>query len=217
MLSKGKKHSDNGLTLIEAVETLSEIADLEILPHVGTAEKHSINFGNEAIVYKSIQWVHQDELEDRLVHLREVFKTVLGYLKDFYKTQNIEFEREYNINGVKSIMVLVGEAAKKLDRFTNLFNVKTKQHKVTEWKEYKQLQDFYLSKIARHVDEGVISKWIYALAKRRFMLNSPSSISAEKSLQAKHVFVDLEAVKKDEEYDGWYEEEKRYDIALREL
>ena len=23
--------------------------------------------------------------------------------------------------------------------------------------------------------------------------------------------------KKDEEYDGWYEEEKRYDIALREL
>ena len=25
------------------------------------------------------------------------------------------------------------------------------------------------------------------------------------------------ANKKDEEYDGWYEEEKRYDIALREL
>ena len=42
-------------------------------------------------------------------------------------------------------MVLVGEAAKKLDKYIELFQ-KINVRSVTELREYKQLQEFYFSK-----------------------------------------------------------------------
>jgi hypothetical protein len=204
MNAKGKNNEGANLSILEAVETLSDIADLEILPEVGVAERHSITLGNQAITYRSIQWIHQDDLETQLNHLKEIFKVILGYLREFYKTHQNEADTQRSVEGIKSIMVLVGEAAKKLDRFTSLFNGINKTTHITDWKEYKQLQDFYLSRIARHIDEGVLSKWIYGLAKRTFMGEPPSATATEKVLQAKHVFVDLEAVKKDTEYELFF-------------
>lgn len=202
MNNKGKGNEGSGISILEAVETLSDIADLEILPDIGIAEKHNIKLNDNIISYRSVQWMHGNEIEERLDQLREIFKVILAYLRDYYKKKHLSVESQPNIEGVKNIMLLVGEAAKKLDRFTALFNLSASHH-VTHWKEYKQLQDFYLNHFARKIDEGVLSKWIYGLAHRAFM-ESPSPTIKEKEFQTKHVFVDLESVKKDLEYELFF-------------
>ena len=49
-------------------------------------------------------------------------------------------------------MVLVGEAAKKLDKYTKFLH---QNQRVTDFKEYKQLQEFYRQKLLVKIDEDV--------------------------------------------------------------
>ena len=100
-------------------------------------------------------------------------------------------------------MVLVGEAAKKLDKYTGLFH-ELHAKSVTELKEYKHLQEFYLNRIARKIDEGTLGKWILALAHKITPKKIPMKFVGRKSSQTKHVFIDLEAVKKDTEYELFF-------------
>jgi hypothetical protein len=205
MSNKAKHHESAGISILDAVEALSDFADLEILPEVGVSEKHDLILGDQAVVYRTVQWVHQDDIEQQLKQLREVFKVVLSYLRDYYKKHKMQLDQEPGIEGIKNIMVLVGEAAKKLDRFNSVFKLSIKGSHITDWKEYRQLQDFYLHRIARHIDEGVLSKWILGLAQKAFTVEAPSAPSiSEKGLQTKHLFVDLEAVKKDSEYELFF-------------
>ena len=203
-MTKGKNQNEgSNISILDAVETLSDIADLEILPQVGVAEKHNIVVGEYAVTYRSVQWLHTDDIEVHLKNLRDIFKVILVYLRDFYKKKNAQIDSQHSIEGIKNIMVLVGEAAKKLDRYKSIFHLSVNAKNVTDWEEYKQLQDFYLNRIATHIDEGVLSKWILGLAQKTFAVEAPS-ILTEKSLQTKHAFVDLEAVKKDTEYELFF-------------
>lgn len=203
-MGKGKNHEGSNISILDAVETLSDIAELEILPQVGVSKTNNLILGDEKITYRSIQWIHEDEIELRLKYLKEIFKVVLSYLRDFYKKQHAHIDTDQNIEGIKNIMVLVGEAAKKLDRFKAIFHISIRGEKnVTEWKEYKKLQDFYLNRIARHIDEGVLSKWILGLAKKAFEVEAAPP-KTKRELQTSHVFVDLEAVKKDTEYELFF-------------
>ena len=203
-MTKGKNHEIPNITILDAVETLSDITDLEILPDIGITKKSNFIVGDQDITYRSVQWMHEDDIELRIKHLKEIFRVILTYLRDFYKKQYAYLEDHQSIEGIKNIMVLVGEAAKKLDRFRSIFHVSIKEKNVTDWKEYKQLQDFYLNRIARHIDEGVLSKWILGLAQKAFAVETPSLTEAKKELQTAHIFVDLEAVKKDTEYELFF-------------
>lgn len=209
MAHKDKKHhhESSHITLIDAVESLSNMADLEILPEVGITEKHNISVGQESIIYRSIQWVHEEDIEDRLKLLKEIFKVLLTYLRDFYNKQNVQIDTEQSVvENIKNIMVLVGEAAKKLDRFKKIFHLSLPQKDITDWKEYKQLQAFYLRRISHHIDESILSKWILGLAQKTFLIEAPSVPAKDDKevVQTKHVFVDLEAVKKDSEYELFF-------------
>lgn len=201
MSHKGKSHEVSSISLLDAVETLSDIADIEILP-AGIAEKHNFVLGNQDVTYRSIQWLSEEDIQLRLKKLKEIFKIILSYLRNVYDEKNLQIDNQHSVEGIKNIIVLVGEAAKKLDRFKAVFHLSIKSKNVTEWKEYKQIQDFYLTRVARHIDEGILSKWIFGLAQKAFNVEVP--VVSEKKLQTKHVFVDLEAVKKDTEYELFF-------------
>lgn len=203
MNTKGKNQEGTSLSIIDAVESLTDFAELEIVPDIGLTKTHTIVIGENPVSYRSIQWVHHNDIDSQLKHLREIFKVILHYLRDTYRKHHLQIDTYQNIEGIKNIMVLVGEAAKKLDRFKSIFHSSVLES-VTDWKEYRQLQDFYLSRIAHHIDEGVLSKWIFGLAQKAFSVKPPSHAITEKSLQTKHVFVDLEAVKKDSEYELFF-------------
>jgi hypothetical protein len=195
------------LSLVDAVETLSSIADLEFDRDIGIAQKHEIVLGNEKVAYKTVHWLHQNEAPTTVNLVRETFRVILHYLRQFYKNEYVQVTDQKTIEGIKTIMLLVGEAAKKLDKYTQIFH---QTQKVTDLKEYQQLQEFYRAKIARKVDEGVINKWMLGLtlgkgkAGREITFRAPPTRTTEKLMSTKHVFVDLETVKKDTEYELFF-------------
>lgn len=185
--------------IVEAVETLSHIADMDVDKHVGITRKHQFILNDEKISYNTVHWLTYEEAEKTVEIVKDTFKTILHYLKGFYKKEYGYVSDPKAIEGIKAIMVLVGEAAKKLDQCTSL---KDKSTSVTELKEYKQLQEFYLNRIARKIDESILGKWILGLTQVKQEKKNLAKKNAK--LLTKHVFVDLESVKKDLEYELFF-------------
>lgn len=194
---------DNHISLVEAVEALSNIADLEFDRDVGISERHDFTIQTQKISYKTIQWLHHQGGAITINVVRDIFKTILHYLKNFYREEYTFVTDEKTVEGIKTIMVLVGEAAKKLDKFTDIFH-STQTKSVTELPEYKQLQDFYVKRISRKIDTGKLGKWLLALSEKKFVKKQLSSFKQSQAIQTKHIFVDLEGVKKDTDYELFF-------------
>ena len=135
--------------------------------------------------------------------VKETFRVILKYLQDFYNYDYKSISDPQAMEGIKTVMVLVGEAAKKLDKYTEMF-FKKQGESVTELKEYKKLQEFYLSRIAHKIDEGTLGKWILALSQKSTVPEKKVVLQGRDRSQAKHVFIDLESVKKDTEYELFF-------------
>lgn len=193
-------------TIVEAVETLSSIADMEIDHDIVVADMHDVTLQDTSITYRTVHWLQQHDAEATVKMVKEVFRVILNYLRDFYQKNYRQLSNPTTIEGIKDIMVLVGEAAKKLDKYKAASRENKKVISVTQLKEYKQLQEFYLTRIARKVDESVLSQWISALSKQLLAQQQEISkrvLEAGKGA-AKHVFIDLDSVKKDTEYELFF-------------
>lgn len=196
------KHDSPTISIMDAVETLSNIADLELDQGVGVAQEHDLTiFEDLHVTYRTVHWLQEEDAETSLGLIRELFRVVLDYLKHFYRKENGYIADIQTIDGIKTIMVLVGEAAKKLDKYTGIFQ-NNRQKSVTTLKEYKQLQEFYHTRIAKKIDESVLGKWILALTQQSMLKQKKEpSFIGKKSIQTKHVFIDFETVKKDTDYE----------------
>ena len=82
--------------------------------------------GNEKIAYKTVHWLHKDDAASTINLVKEIFRVILHYLKQFYKSDYGRVTDQKTLDEIKTIMVLVGEAAKKLDKYTELFHQKQK-------------------------------------------------------------------------------------------
>lgn len=189
------------LTLVKAVETLSSIAELQFDREVGIAEEHDLTINDKELTYHTVHWLHTKEGDKPIGVVREIFRVVLNYLQDFYKNEYSSITDAKVVENIKTIMILVGEAAKKLDKYAGFLD-RAKGQSITHLKEYKQLQEFYLTQVAKKIDEGTISKWIMALSRKGIEREAKFNIYKRENI--KHVFIDLEAVKKDTEYELFF-------------
>jgi hypothetical protein len=201
------QHETLGLSLIDAVEALSNIVEFNPNQRVTDLYEEEIKVPSKKAISRAIAWLNRDEVDAESSHqtiavVKEIFHVIFKYLKEFYRNEYANIVNFQTVERIKTIMVLVGEAAKKLDKFGRLFE-KASIKSVTELKEYKQLQTFYLRRIARKIDEGTISKWLLALTQRAWdhRGEAANKLIAKKVWQSKHVFVDLESVKNDAEYE----------------
>jgi len=178
------------LTLDEAVDALAGLSEVEFDPQLGILAPH----GESPYAVRIVEWLQQHDANETREMVRQLFKVILKHLK----LQLHEEEPHGNaMEGAKSIMLLVVEAAKKIDHVTDLFfHV---QGSVMELREFKRLQEFYLSRISRAIDEGVLGRWIAALSKIALQPTENVHIPA-----FQHVFVDMDSVKKDTEYELFF-------------
>lgn len=199
-----KREIASHLSILDAVEALSEIADLEFEKEVSQASKKEREEQNRLVCMRINKWIENENPDDTIKLVKNTFHIILDYLKNFY-TRDWRFRRNKRATeGVKNIMVLVGETAKKLDKYTTLFK-RDKAKKVIDLKEYKQLQEFYLTRVARKIDEGILSRWILELTKGVMARKEADKKWRPKiALQTKHIFIDLESVKKDTEYELFF-------------
>lgn len=201
-MNTNEKKDGMALTLVEAVETLSNIADLEFDREIGIADEHELMLHDRPLAYHTVHWLHQQDSHATVSIVKEIFRVILKYLRGFYGTEYGKIADAKTTERIKTIMVLVGEAAKKLDKYTAMF-YKTKAQSVTELKEYRQLQEFYHDRIARKIDEGTLGKWVLALSQKG-SVDKPITLQGLKAEHMKHVFIDLDSVKKDTEYELFF-------------
>ncbi|NGX42038.1 MAG: hypothetical protein K940chlam7_00314 [Chlamydiae bacterium] len=199
-----KKEETTHLSILDAVEALSNIADLDFEREVDVATEEEIAEQNHLVTARTVQWLEVEDPDSTITFIRETFHVVLDYLRDFYKHDYKYVSKPQAVEGVKTIMVLVGDAAQKLDKYTTLFS-RTKAKNVKSLQEYKQLQEFYLTRVARKIEEGILGKWILALTKDAMARKETAArLKGKRLISTRYVFIDLESVKKDTEYELFF-------------
>lgn len=188
---------ENGISLMDAVEAVATIAET----HWENDEHLLVEVDEEELFnWKDPHWLYSRDKEKAQEAVRGIFKVILTHLKNFYATESLLVTNSKTLEGIKTIMVLVGEAARKIDRYTELFK-EQKFHSIADVKEYKLLQDFYKRKISRTIDEALLGKWILALSERKL---EALQRDEARGVETRHVFVDLDGVKKDSEYELFF-------------
>lgn len=188
--------------IIEAVETLSSLADINPETDIGLVREHQLSVQGEGIYYQTVHWLSTTTPSDLVNQMQDIFKVVLRYLKDFYQTEYERLSDPTAIEEIKTVMVLVGEAAHKVDKVTStIFNTTTK---ITELHEFKNLQEFYRNKIAKRIGEDRLQKWVSGLAQQAGDRRATIELRGRKKVSSKNVFVDLDSVKKDLNYELFF-------------
>ncbi|MEX2305381.1 MAG: hypothetical protein WD595_04245 [Waddliaceae bacterium] len=183
------------MSIVEAVETLGAIADLDPRQLSGAPENELPTplKSQKNMMY----WLKGESPEKRMKRVRETFKDILNYLQRFYENDYTRLQDRKVIDEIKSIMVLVGESAKNLDQLSD-------ERTITKCNEYKELQRFYKKRVATQISEGKLGKWILALTKRLRKIGSQNVLSDRPIQDTTQIFVDLEGVKSDHDYELFY-------------
>lgn len=206
-MSQRKGKEQQAIGIVDAVETLSTLADLELDREFTVSQKHEYKIGNKKLIYRTIHWLEENEEDKALLLIKDVFQTVLGYIKKFY-TQEVKVKgklaSQKAIEGIKDIMVLVGEAAQKLDKVSKILN-SSNVKSFRELKEYQLLQSFYQKKIAKkggEAEQTLTRLFSFAkdvLVEQLHHGKVKSKILPKKELN--RVFIDFDSVKKDSDYE----------------
>jgi hypothetical protein len=144
-MSKKKKIIVDDMSILEAVDNLTSIAELNEI-HEGT--------GNQKLA--ASRWLDEDREDASLTKVKQTFRVVHNYLKDVYVDKKEGLKSQENQKGVQAIMSLAGEAADKLDKYTNMF--KGMNATVSELEEFQDLQKFYNEKLAKRFKSALKSE-----------------------------------------------------------
>ncbi len=171
------------MTVQEAVEHLSDMAEIDVDEAEGGTEKSRLF---------SYQWMNPDDERGTLDTVRSTFKTIHNYIKTLNtkELKNLDTQK-----GVHSIMVLAGEAAEKMDKCRSLFRNTLRSKKFSELEEYKNLREYYLSKIFQRFVSSMKEEeqWEEEFGEEVDIFDVQ-----RKGLK------DLETVKRDREYEYFY-------------
>ena len=136
-----KKEND----IINAIETLAEISELNIDDTLGISLAEDLLFNNKIIANKTIKWLGDSGASGSASIIQSAFSKVLSYLK--LNLKNIDSHGRKRLDQIENIILIAGEAARKLDSYTNIFQ-ETNTSNIVKWKEYLNLKAFYDKKIA---------------------------------------------------------------------
>lgn len=163
-----------GLDFQGALDNLAAIAsiDLESPPPLGVMKRHHFITSEEALTDGGVQWLSGEGAEPILEIVDLTYRVVLD---EFLKFAEIEWEHRERM---AAAMALVGESAKKLNRYLEYRLGRPLDLKIEERPSYKALQEFYWEKF-----QGEQSQF---------------------SLPQGTGFKDFESVKTDKEYELFY-------------
>lgn len=195
------REQGQGITVLDAIETLSSIIDLDSeIEGASFLTAEELGLEGETVSIKNVEWVRGGDVDVTVKHIRNIFSVILDYVESFYKKGSQYLQNQKTIEGIKNIMFLVGEAAKKLDAYTSSKS-ESKTRKITKLPEYKKLQDFYREKVDRKIDESILSSWIMGIAKNTILQNVLANWKKRKVVAISRTYVDLDAVKNDHDYE----------------
>ncbi len=203
---ESQEEAQSHLTIIEAVENLSNIAEMDSNDRIGVIEDqvivHDQDDDSEAPL-EAIHWLEEKSQHQTEEVVADTFKTVLKYVKDFHKKEFNRFYEDKNQKGLKKIMLLVGKASDKLKNYTHLFSG-THTDGIEETREYKQLSNFYKERIAIEDEEKVSLIDLSRKERQLSLTKHPLQEEDEDIIKAKQFIFDIEKIKVDDSYELLY-------------
>lgn len=198
-MRRDAKSAQAGLAVVmEAVETLSSIADLQIDGRIAVSETKDLIIQNTPVSVRSVHWLHKRNAEKVMQVARETFRVILNYLRNYYRKEYGKLIEHESIEGIKTIMTLVKDAAVKLDKYSRVLT--NAEISIKKSKEFQDLDYFYSKKIAPIAIQESLTRWLR-------MLPIKAVISYSKDIQPPgikphdHLYIDLDSAKKDSEYE----------------
>ncbi len=184
-----KRKSHGKLTILEAVDNLSSMAELD---QIATAQE----LPPEETVGEEKTWLNPKHQEENRETVKQTFRVIRNYLQHVYDKEREHLDDPETQKGIHAIMVLAGEAAQKVDKYTSLFKGTYTKEGISELPEYKDLQQFYMNKImkkfqqALETEEEWQAKW--------------GSVEEDVLDIQKRGLKDLETVRRDKEYELFF-------------
>lgn len=169
------KHSPGDkLTILDAVDNLSSLAELD-----------------SPSSEEGIAWTVDANISENQERIKQTFRVLGNYLRHIYEKNQGQLKELDTQRGIQAIMVLAGEAAQKVDKFSSLFKG-AHGGSVTQLKEFQDLQKFYLNKILRRFQASYESEAAWEAEK----FTAPELMDAErKGLK------NLETIRRDRDYE----------------
>jgi hypothetical protein len=195
-----------GLNILDALENLNTLVDADSLDEIEVTDEDLLiaHKGREEV---ESYWVKAGPDDQTLTAIKETFRTVHDYLHTFYAKMKKGGETKRLVEGINTIMVLVGEAAKNLDNLGTLF-----KQRVVEFVEYKELQNFYRNRVIKESFRAFASVPIpkereETLAELPDMEDELQALLAEEVIEevsGVHILNDLDVIKRDHLYELFY-------------
>jgi hypothetical protein len=118
------------MTVVEAVDLVSSLAEIG-------------GPGGE-------RWLDAGQADRNRALIRDSFRTLYRHLRHLYEKDKGQLKDRETGKGIQAVMALVGEAVQKVESQTTLFQGQS----VTDFQEYQELQQFYLTTVLQKIREG---------------------------------------------------------------
>ncbi|MCP5469995.1 MAG: hypothetical protein H7A36_05770 [Chlamydiales bacterium] len=177
------------LSILEALDNLNALVDADSLEQIEvTEDAHLIPHISDDEEGEFYLRAGADELTREAIG--KTFESVHTYLLHFYERMRERGETRRLVEGINTVMVLVGEAANKLDRAGAIF-----QKKVTEFPEYQELQNFYRGEVIQQLFSDFARAPVQAPVEKN---------EEEEEIAGVHILNDVELLKNDHLYELFY-------------
>ena len=109
------------LSVIEAVDNLSNMAELDLsIPEEKAAQEERTEDQISEQMH-ALSWRDPTYYAYNRERVKDTFRTVLKYMQELYEKDKGQLRDVETQRGIQALMVLAGEAAQKIDKFTDIF------------------------------------------------------------------------------------------------
>ncbi|MCH9626066.1 MAG: hypothetical protein S4CHLAM123_12560 [Chlamydiales bacterium] len=194
--------SDQALNILDALENLNALMDANSLEDIEiTDDAHLI--AHKRALEESLEedyWVKAGPDEQTLEAIQVTFGVVRDYLLHTYPKIQEMGNSKHSIEGINTIMVLVGEAAKKMERFGAVF-----KRQVMNFPEFKELQNFYRDRVIKESFKEFSKKPIpKAKIAEEIEAEEHARLEEVEEIAGVHILNDIDVIKRDHLYELFY-------------
>ncbi len=194
------------IALLDAIETLTQISEMGFEGRALPEWLSTTTTPQLPILEGTVEWLQSKNTENVMKVVREDFRIILDYLRKFDKMGEGLLINPQTLEGMKAIMLVVSDAAETLDKYSQVRIHKGRGlfwKSIKETKEFKDLMHFYNRKIAPLARREAQVQLVANLPIGQ-LLQAAIGKASQGSLAIEHHIIDLESLRKDQEYELLY-------------
>ena len=189
------------ISVVEALDSLTSMAELDfqLVKRLKEASRRG-----EVVSYAS-KWLDIHNDQSTLDNIKKTFEVLLIYLKEVGGKDREKIKMDETQKGIRAMIVLLDEAALKIDRYTDLMEKGIVERSIKELKEFQQLKEIYHKKLIKKLQKSQDEKEIWLSGIEEEIL--PQAHVDERGIK------DLQAIKDDTQYELFFikrEDGKRF-------